>query len=263
MEPLVFEDAEVSLGGRRVLGPLSFAVGTGECWALLGPNGGGKTTLLSLAGARRQPSSGRVAVLGGWLGETPVRDLWPRIGHVSHRLGEALRPSMSVEEVVLTGRSSSLVTWLQDLAPDDLLEVDRLLEAAGCSALAGRRIGDCSLGERQRVLIARARFGMPELLLLDEPAAGLDLPGREALIAATQSACEDGASVVMATHHVEEIPPAATHAALLADGRIVASGYIEEVLTDARMTECFGLRVRVEIRGGRWSATADAGPGLS
>lgn len=257
MDALVLEDAEVTIGGRRVLGPLSLSVGAGECWVLLGPNGSGKTTLLSMAGARRQPSAGRVAVLGEWLGSTAIRELWPRIGHVSHRLADGIPAGLSVEDVVLTGRDSALVTWLQDFERDDLTEADRLLREAGCEELARQRFGDCSLGERQRVLIARARFGLPELLLLDEPAAGLDLPGREALVAAAQRACEDGSTVLMATHHLEEIPPSATHALLLRNGFAIEAGDIEEVLRPGPLTACFGLPVTVERRDGRWSAAAE------
>ena len=256
MDALVLEDAEVRIDGRRILGPLSLTVGTGECWVLIGPNGSGKTTLLSLAGARRQPSGGQVAVLGDWLGTTPIRDLWPRIGHVSHRLADGIAPGLSVEDVVLTGRDSGLVTWLQDFEHDDLAEADRLLREAGCADLARQRFRDCSLGERQRVLIARARFGLPELLLLDEPAAGLDLPGREALVAATEAACRDGTTVLMATHHLEEIPPSATHALLLHDGHQVEAGDIEEVLRPGPLAACFGVAIDVERRSGRWFASA-------
>ncbi|MCJ7832678.1 MAG: ATP-binding cassette domain-containing protein [Actinobacteria bacterium] len=248
------DKASVSIDGGTVLGPISWSVGAGECWVLLGPNGSGKTTLLSLAGARRQPSSGRVAVLGEFLGETGIRELWPRIGHVSHRLAEDISPSLSVEEVVLTGRSASLVTWLEEYGQDDLSEADRLLRESGCGHLARQRFGDCSLGERQRVLVARARFGVPELLLLDEPAAGIDLPGREELVAATQAACEDGSTVVLATHHLEEIPPAATHALLLSEGRVAVSGVIEDVLTSGNLSSCFGLELSVTQDGGRWGA---------
>jgi len=254
MDSLFFDRATVSVGGSTLLGPISWSVGAGECWVLLGPNGSGKTTLLSLAGARRQPSAGRVAVLGEFLGETPIRELWPRIGHVSHRLAEDISPSLTVEEVVLTGRSASLVTWLEEYGQDDLSEADRVLQESGCRGLARQRFGECSLGERQRVLVARARFGVPELLLLDEPAAGIDLPGREALVAATQAACEDGSTVVLATHHLEEIPPAATHSLLLSRGSVVASGVIEEVLTPAALSSCFDIELSVTQAGGRWSA---------
>lgn len=254
MDPLFFDRATASVDGNTLLGPVSWSVGAGECWAVLGPNGSGKTTLLSLAGARRQPSGGRVAVLGEFLGETPIRELWPRIGHVSHRLAEDMSPSLTVEEVVLTGRSASLVTWLEEYGQDDLSEADRLLHESGCRELAQQRFGECSLGERQRVLVARARFGVPELLLLDEPAAGIDLPGREALVAATQAACEDGSTVVLATHHLEEIPSAATHALLLSRGSVVASGVIEDVLTSAALSSCFDIELSVTQAGGRWSA---------
>ena len=128
------------------------------------------------------------------------------------------------------------------------------MQESGCRDLARQRFGECSLGERQRVLVARARFGVPELLLLDEPAAGIDLPGREALVSATQAACEDGSTVVLATHHLEEIPPAATHALLLSRGSLVASGVIEDVLTSTALSSCFDIELSVTQAGGRWSA---------
>ncbi len=255
MEALALDRAEVRIGGRAILGPLSFSIDRGECWAALGPNGSGKTTLLALAGARRQPSSGEVRVLGKRLGATPVRELWPRIGHVTHSLAERLGPSLTVEDVVLTGRSSTLVTYLQDFAEVDRKEAAELIDQAGCGQLADRRFGDCSMGERQRVLIARARFGHPEMLLLDEPAAGLDIPGREALVAATERACGDGATVLMATHHLEEIPAAATHALLLRGGEAVAAGIIDGVLRSAPLRDCFGVPVEASRNGSRWSAT--------
>jgi iron complex transport system ATP-binding protein len=259
MDALVLDRAEVRISGRRVLGPLSLTIGPGECWAVLGPNGSGKTTLLTLAGARRQPSSGRVAVLGCWLGETPVRDLWPRIGHVSHALADRIDPSFAVEQVVLTGRSSALVPFFDDFEEDDLAEVDALLREAGCEQIARNRFGDCSLGERQRVLIARARFGDHEMLLLDEPAAGLDIPGREALLEATERACRDGATVLLSTHHLEEIPPSATHVLMLHDGRAVASGPVEDALSSRAFERTFGVRMSVGLEAGRWHAVPGRG----
>src|SRR5207245_7429110 len=184
MDGVVFDEATVRVsGGRRILGPVSFRIGSGERWALLGPNGSGKTTLLSLAGAWRHPSSGHVEVLGEPLGRVDVRGLRERIGHVGHSIADRLRPELAVERLVLTGRASTLETWFQEFSDDDLNEAAGRLEQVGCVQLATQSFGACSQGERQRVLLARALFGRPELLLLDEPAAGLDLPAREALVA--------------------------------------------------------------------------------
>lgn len=245
--------ASVRIGGRRILGPLDLTVEEGEQWVLLGPNGSGKTTLLSLMGARRQPSAGSVVVLGEPLGRTDVRELRRRIGHVSHRLAEELPGRRTVLETVLTGRDGVLVPWGRTF--DDAARADALalLDQVGCGALAARTLASCSLGERQRVLIARALFGEHELLLFDEPAAGLDLPARELLIDAMVAAAAVR-TTVLATHHLEEIPRTATHAALSRDGSLVALGAIEDVLADEPMSGCFGLPLAVDRHAGRWSA---------
>lgn len=248
-------DAEVRFGGRRILGPLDLAIGPSEHWVLLGPNGSGKTTALTLMGAWRQPSGGTVEIFGSQLGRVDVRALRRRIGHVSHRVAEQLRGELSVLDTVLTGRDATLVTWWQRFSDDDVAIARDLLATVGCAELADRSLATCSLGERQRVLIARALFGEHELLLFDEPAAGLDLPGREQLLAAMVAARRP--TTVLATHHLEEIPPIATHAALLREGRVTASGPIGEVLADAPMSACFDMPIRVERGDGRWRARAD------
>jgi iron complex transport system ATP-binding protein len=257
VDALVLEGVSVTVsGGRRILGPLDLRIRAGERWALLGPNGAGKTTLLSIAGAWRQPSAGRAVVLGAELGATDVRLLRARIGHVSHAVADRLRGSLPVRQTVLSGRASTLETWGQAFDDSDLREADELLEQVGCSALAGRPLGSCSQGERQRVLLARALFGRRELLILDEPAAGLDLPGREALVAAIDSAA--GPTTLLATHHLEELAPSTTHAALMRNGAIVVSGTVDEVLAGEPLSRCFGMGIDVGRREGRWQAVARA-----
>jgi iron complex transport system ATP-binding protein len=246
--------ATVRIGGRPILGPLDLVVGNGEQWVLLGPNGGGKTTALSLMGARRQSSSGEVRVLGERLGRTDVRALRRRIGHVSHRLAEEMPGRRTVVETVLTGRDGVLVPWGRTFGESARAEATALLETVGCGLLAGRPLATCSLGERQRVLIARALYGEHELLLFDEPAAGLDLPARELLLDAMAAAAV-ARTTVLATHHLEEIPPTATHAGLLRGGELVASGPIEEVLADEPMSACFGLPLTVQRHAGRWTTS--------
>jgi len=246
--------AEVRIGGRRIAGPLDLVIGAGERWALLGPNGSAKTTALSLMGARRQPSAGTVDVLGERLGRTDVRRLRPRIGHVSHRVADALRRDATVLDTVLTGRDATLVTWWQRFDDDDIVRAHRLLASIGCDELAARRLETCSLGERQRVLIARALFGEHELLLFDEPAAGLDLPARERLLEAMTAVTET--TTVLATHHLEEIPPTTTHAGLLRDGCVVAAGPIGDVLVETQLSACFAMPIVVDRDGGRWRARA-------
>jgi iron complex transport system ATP-binding protein len=254
--------AQVRTDGRTVLGPIDLEVSRGERWVLLGPNGGGKTTLLALAGARRQPSAGRVAVLGVTLGTADVRALHPRISHTSHILAERMPPDLPVRTVVLTGKRATLSPWFQEFDDADERRAATLLERVGCGDLAARRFATASQGERQRVLLARALFSDPELLILDEPASGLDLPGREALIEALDAAAAplSAPTTIVATHHLEEIPPSTTHAALLRDGRLVASGDVEGVLTPELLQECFGIAMEVGRRGARWWATAAPPP---
>jgi iron complex transport system ATP-binding protein len=255
MDAIRLERAELrTRGGARLVGPLDLRVEAGQRWALLGPNGSGKTSLLLLAGARRQPVSGAVEVLGERLGAVDVRVLRRRIGHVSHRLGEAVRPAMPALDVVLTGMRGALESWLAEFSAEERAAAAALLDEVGCGPLAARPLGTCSQGERARILLARALAAKPELLLLDEPAAGLDLPAREALVAAVDRS--PARTVVLATHHVEELPPSISHAALLRDGRLVAAGPLAEVLMPGPLAECFGLPIHAERRNGRWSATA-------
>jgi iron complex transport system ATP-binding protein len=256
--------ASVRIEGRTVLGPVDLRVGRGERWVLLGPNGGGKTTLLALAGARRQPSSGRVEVLGAALGRADVRVIHPRISHTSHVLAERMPPGLTVRTVVLTGKRAALSPWFQEFDEEDERRAVTLLDRVGCAHLAARRLDTCSQGERQRVLLARALYPDPELLILDEPASGLDLPARETLIEALETVLAEPSAptTILATHHLEEIPPSSSHAALLRDGLLVASGAIEEVLTPGSLEACFGIAMDIGRRGGRWWAVARSGPSL-
>jgi iron complex transport system ATP-binding protein len=255
------ERAAVHVGGRTILGPVDLVIGRGEHWAILGPNGGGKTTLLSLVGAWRQPSAGSVEVLGERLGRTDVRALRRRIGHVSHHVGDRLRASITARDAVLAGRVAALETWWQPLEAADEAAADEALGAVGCAGLADRRLGTLSLGERARVLIARAMVGAPELLLLDEPAAGLDLPARERLLRAMHAATDRPglAASILTTHHLEEIPSRVTHAALLREGAVVAAGPAAEVLADGPLSACFAMSIAVARVDGRWSARARGG----
>ncbi len=246
----------VRASGRPILGPIDLEVRAGQRWVLLGPNGSGKTTLLAVAGARRRPTAGRAWVLGRALGASDVRTLWRRIAHQSHVLTGAMPVGLDAEEVVLTGKRSALVPWMASYSDSDRERARALLARFGCEHLIGRSLEHASQGERQRVLLARSSFPNPELLLLDEPCAGLDLPGREALIAAIDAAGDGGPTLVLATHHLEEIPATATHAALLRAGRLVASGPIATVLAAGPMRACFGIDVEVRHERGRWSAVA-------
>jgi len=217
-----------------------------------------ETTMLSVAGARRQPSRGTARVLGLTLGHGDIRTVHPRIAHSSHALTELMPEHARVEDVVLTGKRSALAAWFETFDEADRRRARERLRAVGCEALADRRYETCSQGERQRVLLARALYGEPDLIVLDEPAAALDLPAREALVSALETAMGEDptTAMIVATHHLEEIPPSATHAVLLRDGRIVEAGPIERTLTAEHVTACFDLNVEVGRRAGRWWAVA-------
>jgi iron complex transport system ATP-binding protein len=253
----VLHAAQVVLGGRTVLGPLSAEIARGEHWALLGPNGAGKTVLLSLLGAERHPTKGSVEVLGERLGRVDLGALRRRIGYVGHRVADRLPPGATALEVVLTGEEGLLAPWWGRFDERARAAAAATLARVGCDQLAEQPYGQCSQGERQRVLVARSLFGRHELLLLDEPALGVDLPGREALIGVLDElAGPDGPTTVHVAHTLEELPGLTTHAMLLARGQLVASGAAAEVLVDAALSECFGAAFVVERVGGRYSAHA-------
>lgn len=252
------DEVTAVLGGRRVLGPLSWRVAAGEHWALLGPNGAGKTTLLSIVGAERHPTTGSASVLGGRLGHIDLRELRLRIGVVGHLIADRLPRQVSTLEIVLTGRDGLLAPWWGSFDDEDRKAALALLERLHCGALAEQAFGRCSQGERQRVLIARSLFGRHELLLLDEPALGVDLPGREALVVALDELASDPDSpaTVHVAHTLEELPSSTTHALLLRDGMAVASGKVDDVLTDEALSTAFGHPFTVTRIGGRYSAHA-------
>ncbi len=268
------EGVEVRRAGRVVLGPLDWVVRAGERWVVLGPNGAGKSTLVSLASARERPSAGRAWVLGDRIGRTDLRRLQPRIGVAGAGVARRFRPELSALDVVLGGFDGSLTPWWGAQTEVERTRAGALLAAAGLDGRFDQRWESLSEGERQQVLIARAFVGAPELVVLDEPAAGLDLAARERLVlrlaalaagtpaAGTPSAGRDEVGgVVLVTHHLEEIPPGFTHALLLAGGRIVAAGGITEVLVPARLAECFSISLAVEQNDGRWVARGvDPGP---
>lgn len=244
--------------GASLLRDVSWTVRSGEHWALLGPNGAGKSTLLSLAGASRHPSAGTVRVLGGQIGRTNVWTLRERLGVVDPTL--RMPEWLSVEEIVLTGASGTVQPLWDHYGDAENARAVWLLDLLGCADLAGREIGTCSQGERQRVRIARALMPAPALLLLDEPAAGLDLAGREALLAALErlAATEPALATVLVVHHLEELPTSTTHALLLRQGAAVAAGPVPETLTSEEVSACFGVDVQVRQDDGRWTARANA-----
>jgi iron complex transport system ATP-binding protein len=258
------EDVSVVRDGKAILDRISWRVEDGERWALLGPNGSGKTTLLAVVGSALWPTSGLVELLGERLGRVDMRELRGRIAVVSAAVARQLRPRIPALDVVLTGRNAALETWWHKYTEEDRREALSLLDDAGFGGrpFAERPFGLLSEGERQQVLLARALMSRPELLLLDEPAAGLDLGARERLLArlTALAADPDVPPLVFVTHHVEEIPPGITHAALLRDGAMVASGRIGEVLTGPSVAAAFGVEVAVERRAGRFAARAVVPP---
>ena len=241
-----------------ILDAIDWEVRAGERWALLGPNGAGKTTLLTIAGAVEFPSRGTVTILGRTLGRTDVFRLREEIGFVDARAGRRFAPLLTVEEVVRTGATQTIGYFAERLSPSELERAQDLLVLFGLERLAQRRFADCSHGERTRCLIARALVPRPALVLLDEPGSGLDLPGRETLLAALDRLVADdpGLALVTTTHHLEELPASTTHALLLAEGRGVAVGPADSTLTDEHLSACFGLAVAVRRANGRWRAIA-------
>jgi iron complex transport system ATP-binding protein len=246
--------------GRPLIDDIAWEVGSGERWVILGPNGSGKTTLLRVAGARLWPTGGVVEVLGRRLGTVDMRELRGRVSFVSGAVARELRPNQPVREVVASGKFGALETWWHSYDDEDWIEADRLLAATEVAGVGDREFGVISEGERQHVLLARALMGRPELLLLDEPAAGLDMGARERLLAVLGALASDpGASpLVLVTHHTEEIPPGITHAVLLSGGRVLASGRVDDVLTSESVSECFSAAVTVGRDGNRWWSRANA-----
>ena len=229
-------------GGARILDEVSWYVGEGERWVVLGPNGAGKTTLLQVVSARMHPTSGSVEILDERLGSVDVFELRPRIGFASAAMQENIPDKERVRDVVMTAAYAVVGRWREKYDRLDEQRAEALLGALGAADLTDRTFGTLSEGERKRVQIARALMSDPELLLLDEPAAGLDLGGREDLVLRLDAVASDPASpaVVLVTHHVEEIPPAFTHALLLRAGRVVAAGPVDDVVASPWLTAAFG-----------------------
>jgi iron complex transport system ATP-binding protein len=223
---------------------------------VLGPNGSGKTTLIRIAALRLHPSVGEVDVLGERLGRVDVRELRSRVAFASAALADDLRPTLLAGDVVMTARRGALEPWWHTYDDEDRAVTRARLADVGCEGFEDRTFGTLSSGERQRVLLARCLATDPGLLLLDEPAAGLDLGGREELVATLARLALDPAvpPTVLVTHHLEEIPPGFTHALLLRSGSIVAAGPLGEVLTSELVSTTFGLPVAVDRAGDRWSA---------
>ena len=255
---IALSNVTVRREGTVVLEGLDWVVRRGERWVILGPNGSGKTTLLQVAAARLWPSGGVVEILGERLGQVDVRTLRPRIALVSGSIIRQLRADLPARDVVASGRYGALETWWHRYSAEDWDKAEHLLKSGGVDALGGRSFGVISEGERQQVLLARALMGEPELLLLDEPFAGLDLGARERLLVRLSALAADPGSppLVLVTHHCEEIPPGYTHAGLMRRGTLMATGTLVEVVTSERVSDCFELPVSVGCDGDRWWSRA-------
>jgi len=253
---LEFAEVTVRRGDAVLLDAVDWAVGQDERWVVLGPNGAGKTTLLQVASAQVHPTSGVAGLLEEVLGAVDVFELRPRIGLTSAALAERLPRGELVRDVVVSASYGVLGRWREEYDGLDHARAEELLAELGVGRLADRTFGTLSEGERKRVQIARALMTDPELLLLDEPGAGLDLGGREELVDTLGRIARDPDSpaTVLVSHHVEEIPPGFTHALLLKDGAVVAQGPLDQVLTAEHLGAAFGLPLEVQHDAGRWSA---------
>ncbi|HET8795374.1 MAG TPA: ABC transporter ATP-binding protein [Arthrobacter sp.] len=258
----VLELASVSVirGGKALLDSIDWQVREGERWVVLGPNGAGKTTLLQIAGARMHPTKGVAGVLEEVLGAVDVFELRPRIGLASAALATQIPEHEKVLNVIVTAAYGVTGRWREDYDRMDEGRARQLAEDWGVADLANRTFASLSEGERKRVQIARALMTDPELLLLDEPAAGLDLGGREDLLQRLSALAVDDESpaIVLVTHHLEEVPAGFTHAMLLREGGVVAAGPLHDVLTSEHLSTTFGLELDVQVDGGRFTATAAA-----
>jgi iron complex transport system ATP-binding protein len=257
-EVLRLRGVGVRRDGNMLLRNLDWTVHEDERWVVIGPNGAGKTTLLQVAASLLFPTEGEAEILGERLGQVDVFELRPRIGFSSAAVAEKVPPGEKVIDLVLTASYAVLGRWQEEYESSDVTRAVEMLDALGCAHLIRRRFGTLSEGERKRVQIARALMPDPEVLLLDEPAAGLDLGGREDLVRRLGMLARDpnAPTSVLVTHHVEEVPDGFTHAMLLRRGSVVAAGPLAEVFTERNLSKCFGVPLIIEHRQARWTARA-------
>ncbi len=240
--------------GRTLLDGVDWAAAEGQRWVILGPNGSGKTTLLKLAGAQLLPSEGTIEILGERIGRTDMRGLRTRIAYASGALLRSLRPKLTAVEVVVTGKFGWLHPWGEDIKEADRDQARALLEDVGLGGQADTAFELLSEGERQQVLLARSLMCPAEIVLMDEPAAGLDMGAREYLLERLDEiATSELRSVLFVTHHIEEVPTRFTHAMLLREGRVLAAGPLARTLTSEAVSECFGLPLEVRLTDGRYA----------
>ncbi|HUO39713.1 MAG TPA: ABC transporter ATP-binding protein [Mycobacterium sp.] len=251
-----FRNVSLRRGGRVLVGPVTWSVECDERWVIIGPNGAGKTSLLRIAAAMEHPSSGAAYVLGARLGRVDMSELRSRVGLSSSALSLRVPDGELVRDLVVSAGYAVLGRWRERYDDVDYAQALDMLESVGAEHLADRTYETLSEGERKRVLIARSLMTDPELLLLDEPAAGLDLGGREELVArlADLAADPDAPALVLVTHHVEEIPPGFSHCLVLSEGKVVGSGLLDDVLTGENLSAAFGQSIALEYVDGRYFA---------
>jgi iron complex transport system ATP-binding protein len=251
-----FQTISLRRGGRVLVGPVTWQVELDERWVVIGPNGAGKTSLLRIAAAMEYPSSGRAFILGERLGRADMSELRARVGLSSSALAQRVPDDEVVRDLVVSAGYAVLGRWRETYEDVDYGRAVDTLDSVGAEHLAERTYGTLSEGERKRVLIARSLMTDPELLLLDEPAAGLDLGGREELVArlADLAADPDAPAMVLVTHHVEEIPEGFSHCLMLSEGAVVAAGLLQDVLTAENLSRAFGQSMALDIIDGRYFA---------
>ena len=251
-----FRGVTFTRDNRNLVGPVDWQVELDERWVIIGPNGAGKTTLIRMAAAEEFPSAGHARIMGEVVGKTDMRDLRSMIGVSSSALGNRIPGDEKVSDLVVSAGYAILGRWREDYNEMDFNQATEILEQVGALHLGDRTWGTLSEGERKRVLVARALMTNPELLILDEPAAGMDLGGREDLVnyLGELALDPDAPAIVMITHHVEEIPTGFTHALLLDEGEIVAQGLIDQVLTDENLSKTFHQPIQVDRIGDRYFA---------
>ena len=253
---LSLRDVTLVREGRAILDHVSWDVAPNERWVVLGRNGCGKSTLMKIASLYLHPSSGEVEVLGEKLGRTDVRSLRKRIGVASSGMAEQLRSDLVATDVVMTAKNAALEPWWHTYDDTDRQRARDCLDRMEIGRLADRSFATLSSGEKQRVLLARTLMPEPGLLILDEPTAGLDLAGREDLVRTlgVLAAGTETPATVLVTHHVEEIPEGFTHVLMLREGQVLSAGTLDDVLTEANLSECFEMQLGLERRHGRWWA---------
>jgi len=252
------DNVTIRRGGASLLRGISWTIRAGDRWVVIGANGAGKSTLLQVLAGALRPTRGGVSLLGERLDGADLDDLLPRVGWASAALADVIPVNTSVLDVVLTATQASLRRGTETYDDGDVDRAIDLLAQVGCRRLVERRFGSLSEGERKRVQLARAVMTDPELLLLDEPAAGLDLGGREALLRMLSRMADDANAPVqvLVSHHVEEVPEGFTHALVMREGEIIAAGPITATLSSTNLSRAFGLPLRVLAHRGRWTARA-------